>query len=75
MSTLMVLLVIALDTSSEVTLVRDETKEKLNLKGGIQPSFRSLRSASGHSFRTTEHVNLAFVLSDEVKCTHRVNCE
>lgn len=61
------------DTGSEITLICEKMKEKLNLKGGIQPSFRSLRSASGHSFRTTEDVNLSFVLSDSVKCTHKVN--
>lgn len=48
------------DMGSEVTLIRNEMEEKLKLKRGIQPSFRALRSASGHSFRTTEDVNLSF---------------
>ncbi|XP_037779697.1 uncharacterized protein LOC119576182 [Penaeus monodon] len=60
------------DTGSEVTLMKQEMKAQMNIKS-VRPSSRTLRGASGHSFRAVESVSLSFFLSEEVKCKHEVN--
>jgi len=60
-----------IDTGSEITLMKNELKERMNLQS-VRPSSRTLRGASGHSFRAVEVVALSFSLSEDVKCKHDV---
>jgi len=61
-----------IDTGSEVTLIKESMKEKLSLRSFL-PSSRTLRGASGHSFRTLQNVNLLFRLSEAITCNHTVD--
>lgn len=60
-----------IDTGSEITLIKECMKEKLKLHS-FRPSSRTLRGASGHSFRMLRSVNLFFQLSEEITCNHTV---
>lgn len=61
-----------LDTGSEITLIKEIMKEKLNLCSFCLSS-HTLRGASGHSLRMLQNVNLFFQFSEQITCNHAVD--
>ncbi|XP_037774271.1 uncharacterized protein LOC119570709 [Penaeus monodon] len=48
---------------------KDTVRRKVNLKSAV-PSFRAMRGATGHSFRSIEKANVFFDIGKGVKSTH-----
>jgi len=66
-----VMLTCFIDTGSEITLLKDTVRRKVNLKSAV-PSFRAMRGATGHSFRSIEKANVFFDIGKGIKSTHVV---